>query len=56
MLRPALLDPEFPRWLNGDLTRFCGFGFHDDCQGTISTIGIECPCRCRCHQTPEGES
>lgn len=46
---PAYGSPEFPRWLNGSLTRFCGVGMHDRCKGTIGTIGIECPCLCDCH-------
>jgi hypothetical protein len=46
---PPLGTPEFARWLNGDLTRFCGHTMHERCKGTISTIGIECPCLCKCH-------
>jgi hypothetical protein len=41
------------RWLNGDLTRFCGNAMHDRCKGTISTIGIESPCLCKCHSSPD---
>lgn len=44
-------DPDFPRWLNGYLTRFCGHGWHERCRGTISTIGIEAPCLCACHDS-----
>ncbi len=40
---------DFPRWLNGRVTRFCGHGYHEDCKGTIRTIGIECACLCDCH-------
>ena len=40
---------DFARWINGDLTRFCGKDMHDRCKGTISMAGIECPCLCRCH-------
>lgn len=56
--QPALSSPDFPRWLNGSVTRFCGKGFHEGadeggkwmvCKGTISTLGIECPCLCKCH-------
>lgn len=42
-------DSDFPRWLSGDLTRYCGKGYHDRCKGIISTIGIECACLCACH-------
>lgn len=50
--QPPYGSPDFARWLNGALTLFCGKGFHDDCKGTISTIGIECPCLCECHVQP----
>jgi len=55
--RPPLESAEFPRWLNGRVTRFCGKGFHESregshCKGTISTLGIECPCLCKCHAVP----
>jgi hypothetical protein len=42
-------DTDAPRWINGDLTRFCGKDMHDRCKGTISTAGIESPCLCKCH-------
>lgn len=55
---PSPVDPGFAEWLNGDLTRFCGHDMHDRCKGTISTIGIESPCKCHCHRadspSPEG--
>lgn len=41
---------DFARWLNGSLTRFCGYDVHDRCKGMISTVGIEAPCLCDCHQ------
>jgi hypothetical protein len=43
-------DPRFARWINGDLTRFCGHGMHDRCKGTIDTIGIQAACLCACHK------
>jgi hypothetical protein len=53
---PTISDPTFPRWLNGDLTRFCGHDMHDRCKGTISTIGIEAKCLCPCHSGRSPES
>jgi hypothetical protein len=54
--QPAFGEPEFPRWLNGDLTRACGKHLHYLCKGTISTIGIECPCLCKCHASLPSKS
>jgi hypothetical protein len=51
--QPPLASTEFPRWLNGRLTRFCGKGYHDHCRGTISTLGIESSCLCKCHPDPQ---
>jgi len=46
---PPYRTPEFARWLNGNLTRWCGREMHYGCQGTINTIGIAAPCLCKCH-------
>lgn len=48
-------SPEFARWLNGPVTKFCGHGYHQGsdglgCEGTISTVGVEAPCLCECHR------
>ena len=56
--RRANTVEDFPRWLNGDLTRFCGHGYHEGtegvvCQGTIDTIGIKSTCLCPCHHEKE---
>lgn len=54
--QPPFTSPEFPRWLNGNLSRACGVGLHDICWGKISTIGIECSCLCDCHSIQESEA
>lgn len=55
--RPPYGTPEFARWLNGDVTRFCGHGYHEGgdkgplrCEGTIDTVGVTSPCLCECHR------
>lgn len=48
--QPVTGSPDFPRWLNGDLSNFCGHAMHDHCRGSIRTIGIECSCLCKCHE------
>ena len=50
--QPARDSAEFARWLNGNLTLACGREMHYLCRGAISTIGIECPCLCKCHEEP----
>lgn len=57
--QPPRSSPDFARWLNGSLTRFCGKGYHQGgkglvCRGTIRTLGIESPCLCKCHAPEEG--
>lgn len=56
--RPQYGTPEFARWLNGDLTKFCGHGYHEGdprigCKGVIRTLNIESPCMCSCHGREE---
>lgn len=54
---PAYGTPEFARWLNGPITRFCGHGYHEGgdkgpvvCEGYVETWpGITSPCECDCH-------
>lgn len=38
------------RWTCGDVTRFCGRGYHDDCEGQIVTGPFKASCLCECHQ------